>query len=61
MFQSCGLQPCGTRSRSEPEDIKPLKTGAANGLNAAYSVEIPPTPLDKGGGNRRGDLQRHSR
>ena len=24
-------------------------------LNAIYSVEIPPTPLDKGGGASRGD------
>ena len=36
-----------------------LRTYAANFLNAVYSVEIPPTPLDKGGGDSRGDLQRH--
>ena len=40
-------------------EIVVLRTYAANFLNAVYSVEIPPTPLDKGGGDSRGDLQRH--
>ena len=40
-------------------EIEKLRTYAANFLNAVYSVEIPPTPLDKGGGDSRGDLQRH--
>ena len=32
--------------------LEKLRTYAVTSLNAIYSVEIPPTPLDKGGGGR---------
>ena len=52
---------CDPRDRADRyvKRFPKLRTYAANFLNAVYSVEIPPTPLDKGGGDSRGDLQRH--
>ena len=41
--------------------ILPVRAYAVTALNAIYSVEIPPSPLDKGGGGSREILKRHER
>ena len=46
---------CKMQKPKGSEQTIEIRTYAVTSLNAIYSVEIPPTPLDKGGGASRGD------